>query len=497
MPTIPKTRWTARRDAQSTVAVTDRPLDESGSRIERALRRLMRAWRGGAAGRKRDDSIQDLAPDLPEPDLERVRKQIESCLAGRGGEVSARRRAAELGHSYRSLSEAGRERFLRLLASDYGIDQGAVRTFAAAVVEAEEGEALDAAEDELRRALVAPRVRLFTQFNALPEGVKFLVDMRADLMRLGTRDRGVATVERDLKDLLVSWFDIGFLELRRITWEAPAHLLEKLIAYEAVHEIRSWDDLKNRLDSDRCCYAFFHPRMPDEPLIFIEVALVNGMADNVEALLDEDAPAEDPTMADTAIFYSISNAQRGLAGVSFGEFLVKRVVDDIARILPNIKTFATLSPVPGFRAWLDRRLDKGEALLTGGENRALAAAVHVVADDANFQTALEHHAAKGQDQTLQDALRAPLLRLCARYLLEEKRGSRARDRVAHFHLANGARLERLNWPVRPGAAELRRSYGIMVNYVYAPDDIEANHEAYRDSGAVAASDAVKSLLVIR
>ena len=467
--------------------------DSSVSRFERAWRRLMRVWRG-TADRRRGDSIQDLAPDLPEGDLERVRKQIESCLAGRGGEVSARRRAAELGHSYGLLSEAGRERFLRLLASDYGIDQGAVRRLAAAVVEAEEGEGLDAAEDGLRRALVAPRVRLFTQFNALPEGVKFLVDMRADLMRLGARDRGLAGVERDLKDLLVSWFDIGFLELRRMTWEAPAHLLEKLIAYEAVHEIRSWDDLKNRLDSDRRCYAFFHPRMPDEPLIFIEVALVNGMADNIDALLDEDAPAEDPTAADTAVFYSISNAQRGLAGVSFGEFLIKRVVDDIARDLPNIRTFATLSPVPGLRSWLDRRLDSGEALLLDGERRLLAAALQV--DDADFRTALDRHAAGSEDHAWQEALRPPLLRLCAHYLLEEKRGRRARDRVAHFHLANGARLERLNWLANPGAEGLRRSYGIMVNYVYAPDDIEANHEAYRGSGTVAASDAVKTLIEV-
>ena len=468
-------------------------VDESGSRFERAFRRLMRAWRGSPREGRRD-SVEDLAPDLPEHDRERVRRQIEACLAGRGGEVSARRRAAELGHSYRSLSETGRERFLRLLASDYGIDQGRVRTLAAAVVEAEAGEALDAAEDELRRALVAPRIRLFTQFNALPEGVKFLVDMRADLMQVGTRDRDLGAVERDLKDLLVSWFDIGFLELRRITWEAPAHLLEKLIAYEAVHEIRSWDDLKNRLDSDRCCYAFFHPRMPDEPLIFIEVALVSGMADNIEALLDEDAPAEDPTAADTAIFYSISNAQRGLAGISFGEFLVKRVVDDIARILPNIKTFATLSPVPGLRAGLDRRLGEGESLLTESERKSLATAMKVDPVESDFQTALAHHADQGDDEAVRDALRAPLIRLCAHYLLLEKRGTRARDRVAHFHLSNGARLERLNWLANPSAAGLRRSYGIMVNYVYAPEHIEANHEAYRDTGTIAASAAVRALV---
>ena len=465
----------------------------SSSRLERAYRRLMRAWRG--TGRERlGDSISELAPELPERDLERVRRQVEACLAGRGGEVSARRRAAELGHGYRSLGGVGRERFLRLLASDYGIDQSRVRALATVVAESEEGEALDAAEDELRSALVAPRVRLFTQFNALPEGVKFLVDMRADLMGLGVRDRALVTLERDLKELLVSWFDIGFLELRRITWESPAHLLEKLIAYEAVHEIRSWDDLKNRLDSDRCCYGFFHPRMPDEPLIFIEVALVNGMADNIVSLLDEDAPAEDPASADTAVFYSISNAQRGLAGVSFGEFLIKRVVEDIARTLPNIKFFATLSPVPGFRAWLDRRLDEDKLRLNDSERKSLATAMQVDPADADFRTALAHHAEHGDDDAVRDVLRAPLLRLCAHYLLVEKRGTRALDRVAHFHLSNGARLERLNWLANPGAAGMRRSYGVMVNYVYAPDDIEANHEAYRGSGAIAALDSVRALL---
>ena len=470
------------------------PDDGGRSRVEGALQRLMRVWR--RTGRKgRRDSIEDLSPDLPQHDLEQVRKQIDACLSGRGGEVSARARAAVLGHSYRSLSETGRKRFLCLLASDYGIDRGKVRTLAATVAEAEPGETLDAAEDALRRALIAPRIRLFTQFNALPEGVKFLVDMRADLLRWGMRHRGLATVERDLGELLASWFDIGFLELRRITWEAPAQLLEKLIAYEAVHEIRSWDDLKNRLDSDRRCYAFFHPRMPNEPLIFIEVALVNGMADNIETLLDEGAAADDPTAADTAVFYSISNAQRGLAGISFGEFLIKRVVDDIARILPNIRTFATLSPVPGFRAWLDWRLDEDEVLLSGGERESLAAAMKVDAADADFRTALAHHAGQGNNnKALRAALQAPLFRLCAHYLMVEKRGARAQDRVAHFHLSNGARLERLNWLANPGAAGLRRSYGIMVNYVYAPEHIETNHEAYRESGTVSASDAVRAFL---
>ena len=227
------------------------------------------------------------------------------------------------------------------------------------------------AEAELRQALVAPRVRLLTQFNSLNQGVKFLVDMRSELIEIAS-EPALQALDRDFQSLLVAWFDIGFLDLARITWQTPAALLEKLIEYEAVHQIRSWDDLKNRLDSDRRCYGFFHPRMPDEPLIFVEVALVSGMAGNIQQLLDEYAPAENPRSADTAIFYSISNCQRGLAGVGFGDFLIKRVVDDLARDLPNLKAFATLSPIPDFGLWLEERLVAGdEDLLLEAEVRAL------------------------------------------------------------------------------------------------------------------------------
>ena len=465
--------------------------ETTGGLVDRTLKRLARVWRG-LAQEKSDDSIAVLDPNLSNEDIERVREQIESCLSARGGEVSARRRAADLGQSYLSLSDTGRGRFLGVLANDYGIDQDAMRDLAASVVNAADADALNTAEDTLRRALVAPRVRLLTQFNALPEGVKFLVDMRADLVRLGSGDTSLAAVERDLKDLLIAWFDIGFLELRRITWDASAYLLEKLMDYEAVHEIRSWDDLKNRLDSDRRCYAFFHPRMPDEPLIFIEVALVNGIADNIQALLDEGAPADDPATADTAIFYSISNAQRGLAGVNFGDFLIKRVVEDIVRVLPNIKTFSTLSPIPGFRTWLDRRLDDGEVVLTDVERTALGEAMSVDPADVDLKSALANESWFA-DEPLSEALKRPLFRLCARYLLIEKRGVRARDPVAHFHLTNGARVERINWLANATPTGMRRSYGIMVNYLYPLADIETNHEGYRGAGEVAATATVRDL----
>ena len=466
--------------------------ETTGGLVDRTLKRLARVWRGLASDRD-DDTISVLDPDLSDEDIKRIRTQIESCLAARGGEVSARRRAAELGQSYLSLSETGRARFLGVLASDYGIDQDAMRDLAASVVNAADADALNAAEDTLRRALIAPRVRLLTQFNALPEGVKFLVDMRADLIRFRGSDNTLAAVERDLKDLLIAWFDIGFLELRRITWDAPAHLLEKLMDYEAVHEIRSWEDLKNRLDSDRRCYAFFHPRMPDEPLIFIEVALVNGITGNIGALLDERAPADDPAAADTAIFYSISNAQQGLAGVNFGDFLIKRVVEDIVRVLSNIKTFSTLSPIPGFRTWLDRRIDEGEATLTEVERAAIAAATSLDAADVDLKSVLADETWL-TDAALSDALKAPLFRLCARYLLLEKRGVRARDPVAHFHLTNGARVERINWLANPSPTGMQRSYAIMVNYLYPLADIEANHEGYRGASEVAATAAVRDLI---
>ncbi|MEC7205738.1 MAG: malonyl-CoA decarboxylase family protein, partial [Pseudomonadota bacterium] len=198
---------------------------------------------------------------------------------------------------------------------------------------------------------------------------KFLVDLRADILRYRKVSKKLSVLSDDLQKILGSWFDIALLEMRQIDWSAPAALLEKLIAYEAVHEIRSWDDLKNRLDSDRRCFAFFHPKMPDEPLIFVEVALVSGLAGNVAELLDESDPAFDPDKADCAIFYSISNAQQGLAGISFGNFLIKRVVDVLSHELPNLKTFATLSPIPGFRAWLDAQ--EGRPLLAPAERRAL------------------------------------------------------------------------------------------------------------------------------
>jgi malonyl-CoA decarboxylase len=445
--------------------------------LERTLKNLRHAWQG-IAGSEYNESAASMQPDLPETDAARLLEQMHACLETRGGEVSARARAAALGRAYLALNETGKVRFLTVLAENFDVDHDAVDGAVQTLQLAPDQAARLQAEAELRKVLEPPRLKLLTQFNALPEGVKFLVDMRADLLAANSSDPLLKGLEQDLKGLLITWFDVDFLELRRISWDSSsASLLEKLIAYEAVHAIESWDDLKNRLDSDRRCFAYFHPRMPHEPLIFVEVALVDGMSDSIQALLDGSAPVIDPASADTAIFYSISNAQKGLAGISFGNFLIKGVVSSLSAEFKGLKTFATLSPAPGFKAWLDKRLAEGDN----------EAKLKALLGDSDWP----------DDKQASDALQSPLKRLAAQYLAVEKRrlgGFRALDPVAHFHLSNGARIERLNWLGDVSTKGLQQSAGLMVNYLYKLSHLEANHEAYTSSGKVAASSSIRSLL---
>ena len=301
--------------------------------FDRAIRRITGVWR-------------DMADRVSTDEDQGIASQMRACLDARGGEVSARNRAAKLAQAYLILDTAGRTAFLRDLAA-FDSDPDAVTSAYEAVQSAADDAERATARVKLRRALEPPRVRLLTQFTTIPDGMKFLVDLRATLLELTRGDPHLAALEHDMRGLLASWFDVGFLELQRIDWNSPAVLLERLVGYEAVHEIRSWSDLKNRLDSDRRCYALFHHRMPNEPLIFVEVALVRGLAGSVQRLLDKKAPLLDPKDADTAIFYSISNCQRGLAGISFGNFLIKRVVDLLGSEFRNLKAFATLVPHSG------------------------------------------------------------------------------------------------------------------------------------------------------
>ncbi len=465
----------------------------SESFFDRASSNLRVAWRGIAT--RALGGTPAVRPDLPKSDTQIITQRIEECLRERGGEVSARARAADLGRLYLGLSAEGRRRFLKILAGGFGVDREPMHEALAAYESAgDDPVALAKAENRLRGALVSRRFRLLTQLTALPEGFKFLVDLRAELLSLLDGDPALLPLEQDLQRLLSTWFDVGLLSLSRITWHSPASLLEKLVAYEAVHQISSWDDLKNRLGNDRRCYAFFHPAMPNEPLIFIQVALVNGLAGNIHELLDVSAPDTDPQQADTAIFYSISNAQKGLRGISFGSFLIKQVVDDLSHDLPNLKTFSTLSPIPGFRSWLEARLAEGEPnLLTREEHEKLRG----VAPKRGAKGSLKELLADPdwyRDEKVTAALEKPLTRLCARYLVLEKRSERPLDPVARFHLSNGARVERLNWLADTGERGLRQSAGLMVNYLYRLKDIEKNHEAFRGDGKIVMSTAVRALV---
>jgi malonyl-CoA decarboxylase len=432
-------------------------------------------------------------PRLPARQLERLRAQLRECAAGTGGEVSARLRAARLGETYLKLDDGARHEFLRLIALEFGPDPAAVAEAHAAYQQAIDTPGQWEAEDRLRAALRSSRLRILTQLNAIPQGVKFLVDLRADLLRHLEEDPELAVLDRELETQLSAWFDVGFLELARITWASPAALLEKLIKYEAVHEIRSWDDLHNRVDSDRRLYAFFHPRMPMEPLIFVEVALTAKMADSIHPLLDETAPVFDVRRAETAIFYSISNTQQGLRGVSFGNFLLKRVIDDLKRDFPRLKTFATLSPIPQLRGWAARHPEALARALTAAEWRRLAPAAGVPGGDAAALVELLVEGAWTHKPALARLLRDPLERLAARYLMEARNGGRPFDPVARFHLGNGARIERLNWMADLSPKGLAQSFGMMVNYLYDPEAIEENVEAFVGEGRVAASASLRRL----
>ncbi|WP_300298158.1 malonyl-CoA decarboxylase [Ferrovibrio sp.] len=467
-------------------------LSMSGSLLERGLRGLVGAWRGIAGG----DETAQLGRDgiLEAKDIERLRSLFNDCLEARGGEVSARARAAALGRLYLSLNDAGKRSFLQVLAGGFGGDPAVLNKTIEDVQKAADPVARHKAERRLRLALTPPRQRLLTQFTALPQGVKFLVDLRADALRFHKEAPELAIVEADLEDLFVAWFDVGFLELQRISWNSPAALLEKLIAYEAVHAIESWDDLRNRLDADRRCYAFFHPRMPLEPLIFVEVALVKGIAGNVQALLDQSQPVLDPREADTAIFYSISNTQTGLRGISFGNFLIKRVVDDLSRELPHLKQFSTLSPIPGFRAWLEETIAAGTPDMVEAKARDSLREILGQRFSKGMLPGLLQDRSWADNPALADALRPVLLRLCARYLLSaQNKAGKPRDPVARFHLSNGATVHRLNWLGDRSKNGMKQSAGMMVNYLYRLDDIDQNHERFVRDGTIAASGEVRRL----
>ncbi|HKA80574.1 MAG TPA: malonyl-CoA decarboxylase [Xanthobacteraceae bacterium] len=429
---------------------------------------------------ERGRALIDRTRDRREVAEQRSANLVQLCedlLSGRG-EASGVALAREILSRYAELTTGPRIAFFEALASRFGADRSALSAAATAWLNSPS----DTAASKLHHAAEPRRLELFRRLNLAPGGTAALVRMREQLIDAMDHRDDLAVIDNDFLHLFSSWFNRGFLVLRKIDWSTPASLLEKIIRYEAVHAIRDWNDLRARIDSrDRRCYAFFHPALVDEPLIFVEVALTRGIPAAIEPILSEKREPVAPDRATTAVFYSISNCQRGLAGVSFGHFLIKQVVEEVGREMPRLSTFVTLSPAPNFAEWLKReRATEASAALSDEDREALK-----VLDRADWW----------RDEETAEAMQEPLLRAAAWYYLRARtpRGT-PRDSVARFHLGNGARLERLNFVADTSERALRQSHGLMVNYLYDLEHIEKNHEAYAQQRAVVAASAVTRLV---
>ncbi|MEP7354069.1 MAG: malonyl-CoA decarboxylase [Acidobacteriota bacterium] len=406
------------------------------------------------------DEVRTAAPKT----VQRAVSLCHSLLTERG-EVSGARIALEIFSLYNVMDSGLRSNFFDALASEFSPNPEAVGSAGEAYRKAPSPKTLA----RLQRVVDPPRQELFRRLNMVPAATPMLVALRSEILKELPRKVEWEPIADDLGHLFVSWFNRGFLELRRIDWNSSAAVLEKLIQYEAVHAIQGFTDLRRRVAADRRCYAFFHPAMPDTPIIFVEIALSSGMSAKVQPLLDPDAPILDPAKADSAIFYSITNCHDGLRGVPFGSFLIKQVAEDLGQELPGLRRLATLSPVPGFAAWL--------------KAQPCYASVAPILANRDWVA----------DPKLSRELERVLVPLCAHYLLRAKKGSEPRDPVARFHLRNGSQLDRINWLADVSASGLKNSFGLMVNYVYRLSNIEYNHERYTQKYRVAASTAIEAL----
>lgn len=445
------------------VKVEDKKAPKSLFKILGEVANAVRSWVG------------NINPDLSSSrDIDSLVLKMNECLNPKGGEVSARKNTVSLGNLYLSLSEEGKIKFLQTLAEKFNPNKAEIDEKIREYKKNQDPELNYKFEQDLIKILESPRSKILKQFISLPEGLKFIVDMRSDVLKLKNQYRSLNPLESELKNILYTWVDVDLLDLRQITWDSPASLLEKLIKYEAVHKISSWGDLKNRLDSDRLCFAFFHYKIPNEPLIFVEVALMNEIAGSIQHLLDESVPSNDPSSASTAIFYSISNTQTGLSGISLGNFLIKRVVEKLSQEFKSVKVYATLSPVPGFTKWLKN------------QDVALLGKLNIKQSGTEILESIK---------TNIECEKQSLLKLCAHYLLKVKSsGGGAYDPVAHFHLSNGASIKQINWMADTSEKGISQSAGIMVNYLYELPKIDNNHENYMINKVISHSKKVSDML---
>ncbi len=400
-------------------------------------------------------------------------KQICQTLLSRKGEASGTALAKEIVDAFNRMSAKEQWGFLNILTKDFGPDTKAISEAANKFLKTRDFESMRV----LASSLDSPRADLIRMINFAPGGIAAIIKMRELVLADLKKDKSFLPLEADLFHLLSSWFNRGFLEFQQINWNTPAAILEKIIAYEAVHEIKDWRALRRRLAEDRSCFAFFHPALHHEPLIFVQVAFTKGIARKIQPLLNEAEIEAYGSQADTAIFYSISNAQTGLKGISFGSFLIKQVVDHISKEMPEIKTYSTLSPIPKFRKWLEKNyMNRKDSVFTEEEKALLGKPDWFGDKDTRKQ------------------LKKPLTKVCANYLVLEKKGQLPYDPVTRFHLGNGAEIENINWEADISDHGIEQSFGLMVNYKYTPAHIVSNHESYVNEGKICYSSKVKKLI---
>jgi malonyl-CoA decarboxylase len=424
------------------------------------------------------DSIADAGEKYL--DLRRIRgtspqNLLALCrdLVSHKGVASGLALARQLVNRYENLKREEKLDFLRSLNKTMGPDLESIKKIAVKFSKSPDEKLLG----DLSASIASDRQKLFSRMIMAPNGTKVLVKLREDLIDFIKVHPELKPMDNDLRELLTSWFNPGFLELRKIDWNTEASILEKIIRYEAVHDIKNWNDLKQRLAPNRRCFAYFHPSLEDEPLIFVEIALTKGIPGSIQSIINESSG--ETRNFDTAIFYSINNCQKGLRKIPLGNFLIKMVVNELAEELPQLKNFSTLSPVPGFAEWLNKEINRNDdKLLSEKEKETLS-----LLKDENWHS----------DKNKVSLLKKPLERLCAHYLINEKRYHKPLDPVARFHFGNGAQLYRINWLGNTSNYGMERSFGLMVNYLYDLKQIEKNHEAYLQTGELAVSKSVRGL----
>lgn len=405
-----------------------------------------------------------------------TRVLIELCedLISHKGVASGVALAREVVHRYQSLKQDEKLKFLLEINQKFSPNLEAIKKAADDFV-------LSPDEDSLRNlstTMESNRRKLFNRMNMAPDGTPAIVGLRQDLLGFIKNHPELKELDEDLKELLTSWFNPGFLTLRRIDWDTEASILEKIIQYEAVHSIANWNDLKQRLVADRRCFAYFHPALEDEPLIFVEVALTKGIASSIQTIFKENG--QNKENANTAIFYSINNCQKGLKQIPLGNFLIKRVVNELAIELPSIKTYSTLSPVTGFAQWLRKELKSDKSKILSQKEKEILSLVE--------------HSGWHEDKEKGNMLEKPLLKACANYLINEKKHGKPINAVARFHFGNGASLYRINWLGDTSDNGIKEYFGLLVNYLYDPKNIESNHEAYVQEGKLAVSKSIRTAL---